>query len=83
MNRLARIVRSATPSTAVKFCKQPYGKSGVEQFLRDVIAMANAAVDGPRYIITGVELDAEGRRCMHGVNRGDFSGKPAYQAWRV
>ncbi|MDJ0813299.1 MAG: ATP-binding protein [Woeseiaceae bacterium] len=80
MNRLARIVRSATPSTAVKFCKQPYGKSGVEQFLRDVIAMANAAVDGPRYIITGVELDAEGRRCMHGVNRGDFSGKPAYQA---
>ena len=34
MNRLARIVRSATPSTAVKFCKRAYGKGGVEEFLR-------------------------------------------------
>ena len=80
MNRLARIVRSATPSTAVKFCKRTYGKSGVEQFLRDVIAMANASVEGPRYIITGAEFDGKGRKRMLGVPREDFSGKPAYQS---
>ncbi|MDJ0907233.1 MAG: ATP-binding protein [Woeseiaceae bacterium] len=80
MNRLARIVRSATPSTAVKFCKHAYGKSGIEQYLRDVISLANASVEGPRYIITGIEFDAKGRKHMPGVGREDFSGKPAYQS---
>lgn len=80
MNRLARIVRSATPSTAVQFCKRAYGKSGVERFLRDVIAMANASVEGPRYIVTGVDYDGKGRKRMIGVGRDDFSGKPAYQS---
>ena len=80
MNRLARIVRSATPSTAVQFRKRAYGRSGVEEFLRDVIAMANASVEGTRYILTGVGFDAKGRKRMVGVDRKDFSGKPAYQS---
>jgi len=41
--------RSATPTTA--FRKNAYGKSSVQSFLRDVLAMANAAVEGSRYII--------------------------------
>lgn len=80
MNRLARIVRSATPSSGVQFRSRAYGKAGVEDFLRDVIAMANAAVEGTRYIITGTSFDAKGRKRMHGVDREDFSGKPAYQS---
>lgn len=80
MNRLARIVRSETPSTAVQFCRKTYGKNGVQRFLRDVLAMANASVEGPRYIITGAHVDARGRKRLHGVQREDFSGKPAYQA---
>jgi hypothetical protein len=80
MNRLARIVRSATPSTAVQFRKRAYGKSGVEHFLRDVLAMANASIEGSRYIIVGAEFDAKGRKRTYSVDREDFSGKPAYQS---
>ena len=80
MNQLARIVRSATPSTAVMFRKCVYGRDGVEHFLRDVLAMANASVEGTRYIVTGVEFDAKGRKRMYSVDQSDFSGKPAYQA---
>lgn len=80
MKRLARIVRSEMPSTSVQFRKTAYGKNGVQGFLRDVLAMANAAVDGPRYIITGAQFDARGRKRLYGVGREDFSGKPAYQA---
>lgn len=80
MSRLARIVRSATPSTAVQFRKRAYGKSGVERFLRDVLAMANASVEGARYIITGAEIDARGRKHLYSIDREDFSGKPAYQS---
>ena len=80
MNRLVRIVRTATPGTAVQFRKDAYGREGVQSFLRDVMAMATASVEGPRYIVTGVELDEKGRRHLSGVARDDFSGKPAYQA---
>lgn len=80
MSRLARIARSATPSTAVHFRKRIYGKNGVETFLHDVLAMANASVDGARYIITGMDFDKKGRKRMYAVGSGDFSGKPAYQS---
>ena len=80
MNRLARIARSATPSTAVHFRKRAYGRDGVEAFLRDVLALANASVEGARYIITGMEFDKKGRKRMYSVDSDDFSGKPAYQS---
>lgn len=80
MNRLVRIARSAKPSTAVLFRKQAYGRQGVRDFLRDVVALANAAVDGPRYIVTGIDFDPKGRRRIHAIDEADFSGKPAYQA---
>ena len=51
-----------------------------EQFLRDVIAMANASVDGVRYIVTGAECDDKGRKHFHGVPRDDFSRTPSYQS---
>jgi hypothetical protein len=80
MNSLARIVKAATPSTAVQFRKNAYGQQGVESFLRDVMALANASIDGNRYIVTGVELDARGRKRLTGVERDDFAGNPAYQS---
>lgn len=80
MNRLAHIVRSEIPSTSVQFRRRSYGKDGVQDFLRDVLAMANASIEGPRYIITGAEFDGRGRKRLYGVEHDDFAGKPAYQA---
>ena len=80
MNRLAQIVQSETSSTSVQFRKSAYGRNGVQDFLRDVLAMANAAVDGGRYIITGAEIDHKGRKRMFSIDKNDFSGKPAYQS---
>jgi hypothetical protein len=80
MNRLARIAQSATPATSVLFRKNAYGRAGMEEFLRDVLALANAAVDGPRYIITGAEFDGKGHKRLFSVDSEDFTGKPAYQS---
>lgn len=80
MNRLARIAQSATPSTSVQFRKNAYGRSGVQSFLRDVLALANATADGPRYIITGAEFDRKGRKHLYPVDSNDFAGNPDYQA---
>ncbi len=78
MNRTAHIVQSATPSDAVQFRKRAYGKGGIRDFLRDVLAMANVSADGHRYIVVGMDFDAEGKKRVHGVKRDDFGGKPAY-----
>ena len=80
MDRLQKIARSATPGTGVQFRRDPYGSSGIRSFLRDVLAMANAAVDGPRHIVVGVDFDSRGRKTVHDVDASDFSGKPSYQA---
>jgi hypothetical protein len=79
MKRLAKIVRSATPSTGIQFRPSEYGPAGAREFLRDVIAMANAAVEGQRYIIVGAEIDAKGRKSFREVDREDFTGNPSYQ----
>ena len=80
MKGLAKLVQTATPSTSVQLRKSAYGRHGVRDFLRDIIAIANASINGNRYIITGVEFDPKGRKQLFSVDREDFSGKPAYQS---
>lgn len=62
MDRLAKLVRTAPPSTGLAFRERPYGRDGQRDFLRDVIAMANAPVEGSRFIVVGVATDSQGRR---------------------
>jgi len=79
MNRLAKMVAAATPSTAVQLRPRHYGAADIERFLRDVLAMANANAQGTRYIIVGVDADARGRKQVVAVPADDFGGKPSYQ----
>ncbi len=80
MNRLLKIAWSGTPGTGMQFCEGPYGADGIRRFLRDVLAMANAPVEGKRYIITGISFNKDNQKQIQSVDRGDFSGKPPYQA---
>lgn len=80
MNQLLKIARSAAPGSGVQFRKSAYGTKHLRDFLRDIIAMANANVTGPRYIITGVDFDSRGNKQLHSVPSNDFSGKPSYQS---
>jgi hypothetical protein len=80
MNRLLKIARSATPGTGIQLRKEKYGSGNIRSFLRDVLAMANAPVEGSRYIIVGADLDSRGQKTMHSIDEDDFSGKPSYQS---
>jgi hypothetical protein len=80
MDRLLKIARSATPESGIQFRTQAYGSNGLGAFLRDVLALANASVDGNRYIVVGVDFDAKGRKLTHTIDAEDFSGKPSYQS---
>jgi len=80
MNRLLKIAQSTTPGPDIQFRKDAYGANGIHHFLRDVIAVANAQIEGSRYIIVGIEHDKNAARTVHDVDKKDFSGKPPYQA---
>ncbi len=80
MDRLLKIARGATPQSGVRFRKDAYGNAGAGEFLRDVLALANASVEGHRYIVVGVDFDTNGTRHNFPVDASDFSGKPSYQA---
>lgn len=80
MKRLEHIVRSATPDKGVHFREMPYGSKGIASFLRDTLAMANASVDGSRFIIVGAVVDGQGFRRLRAVSEKDFNGKPDYTA---
>lgn len=75
-----KIARSATPGPGIQFRKHEYGTGSIRSFLRDVLAMANAPVDGPRYIVVGADIDSRGQKSVHNVDADDFSGKPSYQS---
>ena len=79
MDQLLRIARSGTPDTGVLFRGRAYGESGVREFLRDILSLANAAVEGNRYIVVGLDFDDKGRKQKHAIDRADFTGNPSYQ----
>ena len=79
MDQLLRIARSGTPDTGVLFRGRAYGESGVREFLRDILSLANAAVEGNRYIVVGLDFDDKGRKQKHPIDRADFTGNPSYQ----
>lgn len=80
MDQLHKLVRSVAPDTDVQFRAHAYGHSGVRAFLRDVLAIANASIEGNRYIVIGVDFDNKGRKRLHSIDPKDFSGKPSYQS---
>jgi len=80
VNNLLKIARTAAPGSGVQFRKDKYGSGGIRSFLRDVLALANASVEGPRFIVVGAEIDAKGRKSMYPIDSEDFSGKPSYQS---
>ncbi len=78
MDHVAKLVTSASPGTGIQFRKNPYSAGNIRDFLRDTMAIANASVDGARYIVVGVDIDSQGRRQVHPVSDKDFLGKPDY-----
>ena len=80
MDRLLKIARSGTPDAGVQFRISAYGKDGIQSFLRDVLAIANASVEGNRYIVVGVDFDSKNRKQARTIDAEDFSGKPSYQS---
>lgn len=76
MSSSLKNLMTAPPSTGLQFRAQPYGEEGVREFLRDVIAMSNAAVDGPRHIVIGISHSATNGKTLHTVGSDPGMARP-------
>lgn len=78
MRHIAQIIDSATADASIQYRRKAYGAAGVREFLRDVLAIANAPVEGRRYIIVGVVEDSNGSQAVDPVGNEDFGPSPGY-----
>ncbi|MBT8091958.1 MAG: ATP-binding protein [Gammaproteobacteria bacterium] len=78
MKHISQIIDADSDGAGIQYRRKPYGASGVREFLRDVLAMANAPIVGTRHIIVGVDIDTGGNRNVDPVSDGDFGTSPDY-----
>ena len=78
MSTLEEMIRSGRPATPIQFRAKPYGSEGEAEFLRDLLAIANADVKGARLIVVGVDPTASGPGRVPGVDPADFARQAAY-----
>lgn len=78
MKDLREILKAGEESSATKFRAEPYGPSDNESLLRDVLALANAEVSGPRMIIVGVAANPR-RVKVRSIEENAFERASDYQ----
>ncbi|MEE8543573.1 MAG: hypothetical protein V3S94_06910, partial [Gammaproteobacteria bacterium] len=73
MSSLETVIRSAHAGPAIVFRERAYGELERKGFLREILGLANAFVDGPRYLIMGVRGDGPDDRVFVGISAADLS----------
>lgn len=71
MSEIDQLVRFEVANSAVEFRERAYGDKDRQEFLRDLLGLANAEVDGPRYLFVGVSDTLGGDRSIVGVPEAD------------
>src|SRR6195256_915396 len=69
MRNLQALIELENADSALSFRECPYGKGEQAELLCDVIALANAATTGPRFLCLGVSDKADFERTFPGVSR--------------
>ncbi|MDX1515586.1 MAG: hypothetical protein R3288_02040 [Woeseiaceae bacterium] len=74
MRKLEHLIRFESANSALAFRKTTYDSTDRETLLIDVLALANARVDGPRYLVFGIDDEIGGERGLKGVDRRSLPG---------
>lgn len=80
MRDIATIILKENEGTGFDSKLLPYRTEEHEEFLRDVMAMANADYEGDRFIIIGLKVHPDGRRDLLGVPPEQLKDAADYQS---
>jgi hypothetical protein len=73
MPKLEDIVRYENANSCVAFRERAYRREESAALLQDLIALANAAAEGPRFLFLGVNDIIGGKRDIAGIARTDWT----------
>ncbi len=79
MADLEHLIRYENEHSALDFKSEQYRKGSHEALLKDVLAMANADVEGDRHVVIGVKHLPDGSREIIGIERSAFVDPATYQ----
>jgi hypothetical protein len=79
MSELDDLIRYENENSSLDFKAVQYTKPMHEALIKDVMGLANAQVQGERYIIIGVKHRPDGNRDFLGIDEGDFIDSATYQ----
>ena len=74
MAKLEDLALFENAHSSLAFREHPYAHADAAQFLQDALALANAEVDGPRFLFIGVRDAAGGQRTFPGIDAEAMSG---------
>lgn len=81
MSSLEKVARTAFACPSVLFRERAYGSVERQAFIRDIVGLANALVDGPRYLILGARDCEPEERVFAGVTDKEVeAARERYQA---
>jgi len=79
MKDIEYIIEYENEHTRLDFKRDQYTKQKHDEFLKDVIAMANAIGEGEKLIIIGVKHSPNGEREIHPIQDSEFVDDATYQ----
>lgn len=79
MADLKNLILYENENTGLDFKAIQYTREKYEDFLKDVLSMANADIEGDRFIVIGVKHRSTGERELLGVSREEFIDQANYQ----
>lgn len=79
MNYLDDLIKYENENSGLDFKLIQYLKDKHESLIKDILSMANAGVDGDRYIIIGIKYKNSGDRDIKGIEREEFVDSAIYQ----
>lgn len=68
MDNLEWMIKYENESTNLDFKREQYRKENYTSLIKDVMAMANAAIPGPRYIVMGIKHKSDGTKEYHSIS---------------
>lgn len=73
------LIKYENESTRIDFKSTPYKKEKFDDFIKDIMSMANADIETDRYIIVGVKTHPNCEKEFLGIQKIDFLDSATYQ----
>ena len=79
MENIEWLVKYEREGTRLDFKREQYQKEKNKDFIKDIMSMANAPIDGTKYIVVGVKDKTDGEKEFHSIPRESFIDQATYE----